>query len=297
MKITFIDFETANRERSSICSVGISVQEDGKEIDSFYSLVKPNPFNIENMCKKIHGLDYCDLIDAPDFLEIHNSLISYLDNNIVVAHNACFDMDCLSTLLYKLRLPFPSFYYLDSFELAKTLFENADLETLAMIYNVDLENHHNSLCDARTLGRIYWNLRQDLTPEFCRNFLQDFKDRLFVEMDQESRDLSSRKKHLTDIDLTKNDLPSQNPDNIEFLNKKFVITGNFAHLNRKSIEEKIKSKGGIIQNMPSSKTNYIIIGSIASAGWANGNYGRKIETALTLPNIIFVNESCFIKLL
>lgn len=36
-----IDFETANNERSSVCSVGIVVVRDGKMVDSFYSLIKP----------------------------------------------------------------------------------------------------------------------------------------------------------------------------------------------------------------------------------------------------------------
>ncbi len=294
MKITFIDFETANRERTSICSVGVSVQENGREVDSFYSLIKPDPFNVEEMCKKAHGLDYCDLINAPDFLEVYDTIISYF-NNIVVAHNASFDMDCLSTLLYKLELPFPSFYYLDSLQVARSRFANADLETLASHYNIGLENHHNALSDARVLGYIYWNLRKDLTPEFCRNFLKDFRERFYIEVDQEYRDLISPKKHLSDVTLTKGDLPFTNPENIEFFGKRFVVTGNFAHMSRKSIEDKIISKGGVIQNTVNGKTNYMIIGSIASSGWANGNYGRKIETALTLPNVIFIDESNFIK--
>ena len=38
-----IDFETANNQRSSICSVGIAIVEDNKVIDSIYSLVRPTP--------------------------------------------------------------------------------------------------------------------------------------------------------------------------------------------------------------------------------------------------------------
>ena len=38
-----IDFETANTERSSICSVGVVVVRDGVVADKFYSLVKPEP--------------------------------------------------------------------------------------------------------------------------------------------------------------------------------------------------------------------------------------------------------------
>ena len=38
-----IDFETANSERSSVCSVGVVIVRDGEIVDSFYSLIKPEP--------------------------------------------------------------------------------------------------------------------------------------------------------------------------------------------------------------------------------------------------------------
>ena len=40
-KIVAIDFETANNQMSSVCSVGIAVMEDGVVIDHYYSLIKP----------------------------------------------------------------------------------------------------------------------------------------------------------------------------------------------------------------------------------------------------------------
>ena len=39
-----IDFETANNERSSVCSVGIVIVRDGEIVDSFYSLIQPEPY-------------------------------------------------------------------------------------------------------------------------------------------------------------------------------------------------------------------------------------------------------------
>ena len=36
-----IDFETANNERSSVCSVGIVIVRDEEIVDSFYSLINP----------------------------------------------------------------------------------------------------------------------------------------------------------------------------------------------------------------------------------------------------------------
>ena len=38
-----IDFETANNERSSVCSVGVVIVRGGEVVDRFYSLIKPEP--------------------------------------------------------------------------------------------------------------------------------------------------------------------------------------------------------------------------------------------------------------
>ena len=38
-----IDFETANSERSSVCSIGIVIVRDGVITDSFYSTIQPEP--------------------------------------------------------------------------------------------------------------------------------------------------------------------------------------------------------------------------------------------------------------
>lgn len=40
---TAIDFETANNERTSVCSVGVVIVRDGEIVDSFYSLFRPAP--------------------------------------------------------------------------------------------------------------------------------------------------------------------------------------------------------------------------------------------------------------
>lgn len=38
-----IDFETANQQRTCVCSVGIVIVRDGEIVDSYYSLIKPEP--------------------------------------------------------------------------------------------------------------------------------------------------------------------------------------------------------------------------------------------------------------
>ena len=51
-----IDFETANYQRSSVCSVGVIIVRGGRIADRFYSLIKPEPEYYNYRCTCVHGL-------------------------------------------------------------------------------------------------------------------------------------------------------------------------------------------------------------------------------------------------
>ena len=51
-----IDFETANNERSSVCSVGVVIVRDGEIVDKFYSLIKPEQEYYNYWFSQVHGL-------------------------------------------------------------------------------------------------------------------------------------------------------------------------------------------------------------------------------------------------
>ena len=68
-----IDFETANNERSSVCSVGIVIVRDGEIVDSFYSLIQPEPNYYNYWCSQVHGLCREDTEEAPVFPKVQSS--------------------------------------------------------------------------------------------------------------------------------------------------------------------------------------------------------------------------------
>ena len=295
MKIAFIDFETANKERSSICAVGVSVQEDGVEIEHFYSLCKPEPFNVSRLNLTVNGLDYSDLIHAPLFSEIYTTLKAIIEKvDYVVSHNANFDMDCLSTYLYRHNIDFPDFLFTCSCELAKQYFKESNIYKLS-----DIASHfgikydaHNALSDAQTAGYVFWKMMKNKS---CKLHLVPFTDRLEIEEEQEARDIFYGVEQIKGVTSTVSGLPFVDVDNIEIADMNFVVTGSFVHAKRKDIEDYIKTNGGKLQSTANKKTKYIVIGSMASDGWANGNYGRKIESALEIDSITFISEETFLK--
>ena len=48
-----IDFETANYDRSSVCSVGVVIVRDGEIVDKFYSLIQPEPNYYNYWCTQM----------------------------------------------------------------------------------------------------------------------------------------------------------------------------------------------------------------------------------------------------
>ena len=48
-----IDFETANNERTSVCSVGVVIVRDGEIVDTFYSLIQPEPNYYNYWCSQV----------------------------------------------------------------------------------------------------------------------------------------------------------------------------------------------------------------------------------------------------
>ena len=62
-----IDFETANEQPCSVCSVGIVIVKDGVVADSFYSLIHPEPDYYQYFCQRVHGLSARDTDDARFF--------------------------------------------------------------------------------------------------------------------------------------------------------------------------------------------------------------------------------------
>lgn len=62
-----IDFETANRERTSVCSVGVVIVRDGEIVDTFYSLIKPEPNYYSYWCQRVHGLVRGTPMTLPSF--------------------------------------------------------------------------------------------------------------------------------------------------------------------------------------------------------------------------------------
>lgn len=159
MIFTALDFETANRSRTSVCAVGISVFEDGLEREHFYTLVRPEPCQFEWFCTNVHGIRDYDVQNSPTFAELYPLIRGKLCGNIV-CHNAPFDAGCLRALCDEFMLEKPEAKVHCTLALARRFLplDRHKLDIVAAHFGLGNFKHHNALDDARICAEIFSRL-------------------------------------------------------------------------------------------------------------------------------------------
>ena len=153
-----IDFETANECRSSVCSVGVVIVRGGEVVDSFYSLIHPEPEYYQWFCQQVHGLGPEDTDDAPVFPDVWAQIEPMIEGLPLVAHNSPFDEGCLKSVFRVYRMDYPDYEFYDTLAESRRLYgsslPNHQLQTVAAACGYDLTRHHHALADAEACAAI-----------------------------------------------------------------------------------------------------------------------------------------------
>ncbi|PWW06273.1 DNA polymerase III epsilon subunit family exonuclease [Paenibacillus cellulosilyticus] len=159
MDFIAIDFETANSNRSSACSIGLVEVQGGKIVNKIHWLINPlQPFDAVNI--GIHGITPAMVRDMPSFVELWPRIREKIEGKPIVAHNASFDMSVLRYCLDNGYIEYPNLEYYCTYQLSKRLTPDLPsyrLNDLAEINNIPL-NHHNALDDANACALLLMKL-------------------------------------------------------------------------------------------------------------------------------------------
>ena len=152
-----IDFETANNERTSVCSVGVVIVRDGEIVDTFYSLIQPEPNYYNYWCTQVHGLTRSDTEEAPVFPVVWKQIEPLIEGLPLVAHNKAFDESCLKAVFRCYQMDYPDYEFLCTCVASRKAFpqaENHQLHTISKLCGYQLDNHHHALADAEACAWI-----------------------------------------------------------------------------------------------------------------------------------------------
>lgn len=178
LSFTAIDFETANAFRGSPCSVGLAKIEDGLVTKSISYLCKPpkghqqfDPFNT-----MIHGISSADVKGAPIFGDLWPEILSFIDGDPIVAHNAGFDIGVIRFALDASSISWPDLEYYCTMVLSRRLVPG--LFSYSLPYVVDALglgsfDHHRAEADALMAAQVLLKLAERIDGNSLESILKE----------------------------------------------------------------------------------------------------------------------------
>lgn len=153
-----IDFETANQQRSSVCSVGVVVVRGGRMREKIHRLIRPVPNYYTHWTTAVHGLTREDTDSAAGFPEVWAEIAPLIEGLPLVAHNSPFDEGCLRAAFERWDMPYPGYEFHCTCRASRRTFgrelPNHQLHTVAERCGYSLVRHHHALADAEACAAI-----------------------------------------------------------------------------------------------------------------------------------------------
>ena len=161
------DVETTglSAERDRLIEIAAVKVKNGAEIDSFESYINPQR-PISELITNITSITNDDVRDAPLEKEVMTNFYNWLDkDDILVAHNAKFDLGFLDTCFERLGLENKNNASIDTLFVSRAENKEAKrhgLSNLAKLYKVRLVQHHRAIYDTKATAEIFVKMLDQL---------------------------------------------------------------------------------------------------------------------------------------
>ena len=149
-----IDFETANYQADSACSIGVVKVMAGEIVATAVHLIRPP--TREFVFTHIHGLTWRDVAKSDDFGALWPEIAPLLDGaDFLAAHNASFDKGVLHACCARYGLAAPTLAFQCTVQMARRAWNiyPTKLSDVCRSLGIAL-NHHEALSDATACARI-----------------------------------------------------------------------------------------------------------------------------------------------
>lgn len=158
LDFTAIDFETANSSNASACAVGLVRVRDGRVVETAGWLIRPPAGHdvFFELNVRIHGIRPEDVAGAATWTEQLSRLASFAGDDVLVAHNAGFDMAVLKRACDATGDDCPPYRYACSLQVARKVYrlESYRLPFVAAEAGFADFPHHNATADALACAHV-----------------------------------------------------------------------------------------------------------------------------------------------
>ena len=310
-----IDYETANPDFASACSLGVSIVEKGKVVETFQSLIKPpKEFStFDPWYVMIHGITASAVKDAPTFDYVWEKLENFNSKYSVpfACHFAGFDIRVTEALLKYYEKDFQEIKFYDTYTIARKMWPkliNHKLNTLSETFNIELE-HHKASSDARACALIALKQIEELGKNSLAEVAENYGYKLGILNSSGVKTMSAFKnygsKDYGTYDPKASSSKTVMPDKevnfgSDLFGKNIVFTGELTSMSRKEAIQRAVNNGATVGSGVTKKTNFLIVGISEFIDFSSGKITRKLRDAEALSvagqDISIIDEEDFLKM-
>lgn len=286
LDFTAIDFETANPSRASVCSVGLAKVRDGRVVDTTGWPIRPPaghgefaPFHVH-----LHGITPEAVQGAPSWGQALDRIVQYLDGDLVVAHNAAFDLSVLRQACVAETMSWPSLDFLCSLMAARRTLKlpSYRLPFALKECGITMVNHHNAESDAAGAATLLAALADRTGATGLPEFAQSVELRLgHMETGFYTPPRWTRPNNgLTPVEADQ----SADPDG-PLYGRTVVFTGTLASMTRQEAWDMTARAGGTAERGVTRRTQVLVAGDLNPATFAPGaTTTQKVTKAFQLQD-------------
>jgi DNA polymerase-3 subunit epsilon len=281
-----IDFETANSYRGSPCAVGLVRARNGIPVAERRWLMRP-PEEVDHFDGYntwIHGITKDMVANAPRWQRVLPNIVDFIGDDVVVAHNAGFDIGVIRYACAVDNIEWPEMRFLCTMVLARRALSLPSyrlpfvLETLGGL----IDDHHDPLADAHAVVEVVRGLAADK----CVGSLDALAASVGVCIGRMTRGVYRGSVAIsTGSGLVR---PALNPDadpDAYLYGRVVVFTGTLMSMTRRIAWEECARVGAIPEPDTTKRTNVLVIGDINPAVLRPGStVTGKTRTAFELQD-------------
>ncbi len=262
-----------------IIEIGILKVRNNEIVDKYDQLIKPS-YEINSFITDLTGISNEMVKDMPSIIDIKDSVLEFIGNDIIIGHNTSFDIRFIN-------------------EGFSTNINNKFMDTMQFSRKLFPELEHHRLSDLNKYLNLNNNEHRAISDCISTKYLYDNIKKLMKERKLEINDLWVGRRGI--------DIKSIVPDNIQidednfFFNRHIVFTGKLEKMERKTAMKLVVNLGGILDNSVTRSTNYLILGDNNYNAVLRGEKSSKHKKAEKLKlegqDIDIIDELTFYDLL
>lgn len=283
---TAIDFETANSYRGSPCAVGLVRVRNGRIVDERRWLMRPPEAAdwFASFNTWVHGITAETVADAPRWKEVLPAIIEFIGDDIVIAHNAGFDIGVIRYACGADNIEWPAMRFLCTLVMARRALAlpSYRLPFVTDALGHSMGDHHDPLDDARAVTEVVARLAAQQGATTVEDLAATFK--IYVGRMESGIYRGS-------VAVSGNSAlehPGVNPDadpDGYLYGRVVVFTGKLWAMVRQDAWNECARVGAIPEKNTTQRTNVVVIGDLNPAYLRPGeNLSSKARKAFALQD-------------